>query len=326
MLRDTAESNLIGNDRFEGYVVDLIDTISKQLKFNYTLQINPSGMIGSVDKSGRWNGMIGEIVDGRAHIAAGSISITRNRESAVDFTVPFMNLGIGVIVKTEIYEKSALDDFVDIFYPFSRHYSTVTFFLLTLIFGIILLVLRRKYKTAIFRILLGIWFLFLFMFTSLYISQLASNYNSNYYKVEAFRTFEELASQDHVVYGCIKGGSTEAFLRDSKHPLYRKMWSRMVEMEPTPFVLTNMEGIERVRQGNYAFISESSIIEYATSRHCDLHQIGDLITSKGYGLAVQQGSPLRESLSYAILQLQEDGTLSLLKNKWWNELNGGGTC
>lgn len=85
-------------------------------------------------------------------------------------------------------------------------------------------------------------------------------------------------------------------------------------------------GIERVRKGSYAFISESTIIEYATSRYCDLHQIGGLIASKGYGLAVQQGSALRESFNYAILQLQEDGTLSELKNKWWNERNGGGAC
>lgn len=325
-LRETSKSNLSGNDQFEGYLVDLIDIISKQLNFNYTLRINPSGQFGSLDKSGRWNGIIGEIIDGQADIGAGSMTITGQRESAVDFTIPFMNLGIGIIYKIATVERSALDDFVDIFYPFSRYYSTITFFLLTLIFGIILLVIRRKYKTTAFRVLLGIWLLFLFIFAALYIAQLSSYYGIYSYKVEEFKTVEELASQDKVVYGCKKGGSTEEFLRDSKNPIYRKMWSRMVEREPSPFVFTNMEGIDRVQKGNYAYISESTIIEYATSRNCDLHQIGDLLDSKGYGLAVHQGSPLRESLSYAILRLQEDGTLSQLKDKWWHERNGGGAC
>lgn len=183
--------------------------------------------------------------------------------------------------------------------------------------------IRRKYKTTAFRVLLGIWLLFLFIFAALYIAQLSSYYGIYSYKVEEFKTVEELASQDKVVYGCKKGkrtnlvhieffninkyksgGSTEEFLRDSKNPIYRKMWSRMVEREPSPFVFTNMEGesdlsfkdtqrnwdnntplyaigIDRVQKGNYAYISESTIIEYATSRNCDLHQIGDLLDSKG---------------------------------------------
>lgn len=46
----------------------------------------------------------------------------------------------------------------------------------------------------------------------------------------------------------------------------------------------------------------------------------------GFGLAVQQGSSIREALNYAILKLQEQGVLSQLKNKWWKEQRGGGNC
>lgn len=38
-LRESSESNLTGNDRFEGYIVDLIDTISKKLS-NYYVHIS----------------------------------------------------------------------------------------------------------------------------------------------------------------------------------------------------------------------------------------------------------------------------------------------
>lgn len=47
--------------------------------FNYVLKINDAGAYGSIDKSGKWIGMIGEVVDGRTHIAAGAITITDER-------------------------------------------------------------------------------------------------------------------------------------------------------------------------------------------------------------------------------------------------------
>jgi len=40
-------------------------------------------------------------------------------------------------------------------------------------------------------------------------------------------------------------------------------------------------GIERVRNGGYAFFSESTMIEYLVSRNCDLRQVGGLLDAKG---------------------------------------------
>ena len=46
---------------------------------------------------GNWNGMIGEVLDGRADFAIADISITSKRASAVRFTMPWMNLGISIL-------------------------------------------------------------------------------------------------------------------------------------------------------------------------------------------------------------------------------------
>lgn len=62
---------------------------------------------------------------------------------------------------------------------------------------------------------------------------------------------------------------------------------------------------------------------------CSLHRIVLLMNVDfipGFGLAVQLRSPIREALNNAILVLQEQGTLSALKNKWWMEKRGGGSC
>ena len=52
-----------------------------------------------------------------------------------------------------------------------------------------------------------------------------------------------------------------------------------------------MDGVTRVQKsnGDYAFMMESTTIEYFTERRCDLVQIGGLLDSKGYGIAVKSG-------------------------------------
>lgn len=63
---------------------------------------------------------------------------------------------------------------------------------------------------------------------------------------------------------------------------------------PGPYVKSNMEGVKRVQdsKGLYAFLMESSTIEFFTERKCDLTQIGGMIDSKGYGIAMRPGNIL----------------------------------
>ena len=77
---------------------------------------------------------------------------------------------------------------------------------------------------------------------------------------------------------------------------------------------SNHEGVERVKKeaGGYAFLMESTTVEYIVERSCDLTQIGGLLDSKGYGIALPPNSPFRTPLSSAILQLQEGENVFLL--------------
>lgn len=50
----------------------------------------------------------------------------------------------------------------------------------------------------------------------------------------------------------------------------------------------NDKGKERVLKEDYAFLMESSSIEYIQERECDLAQIGGLLDSKGYGIAMRK--------------------------------------
>lgn len=62
----------------------------------------------------------------------------------------------------------------------------------------------------------------------------------------------------------------------------------MESAEPSVFTDSNFEGEERVSRSNrmYAFLMESSSIEYITERNCNLTRVGGLLDSKGYGIAM----------------------------------------
>lgn len=53
-----------GNDRFEGYSIDLIDAISKILGFKYIFELTPDGAYGSYNKeTKKWNGLVKQLLD-----------------------------------------------------------------------------------------------------------------------------------------------------------------------------------------------------------------------------------------------------------------------
>lgn len=62
---------------------------------------------------------------------------------------------------------------------------------------------------------------------------------------------------------------------------------------------SNEEGLERVKNGGYAFFMESSSIEYYTERTCNLTQVGDLLDDKAYGIGMRKSMSFRSSSSYS---------------------------
>lgn len=51
----------------------------------------------------------------------------------------------------------------------------------------------------------------------------------------------------------------------------------------------NEDGLRKVQQENYAFLMESSSIEYIKQRECNVTQIGGLLDAKSYGIAMRKG-------------------------------------
>ncbi|XP_043918383.1 glutamate receptor 2 isoform X2 [Protopterus annectens] len=103
-----------GNDRYEGYCVDLASEIAKHCGFKYKLTIVADGKYGARDSTTKiWNGMVGELVYGKADIAIAPLTITLVREEVIDFSKPFMSLGISIMIKKPQKSKPGVFSFLD---------------------------------------------------------------------------------------------------------------------------------------------------------------------------------------------------------------------
>ena len=80
--------------------------------------------------------------------------------------------------------------------------------------------------------------------------------------------------------------------------VYKKM-NKFMNKNPHLLTSTNQEGVDRVKNSdNYAFLMESTSIEYNTVRECKLKKIGSALDEKGYGIAMRK--------SETILKFPED--------------------
>ncbi|XP_068134977.1 glutamate receptor 2 isoform X5 [Hyperolius riggenbachi] len=103
-----------GNDRYEGYCVDLATEIARHCGFKYKLTIVADGKYGARDAETKiWNGMVGELVYGKADIAIAPLTITLVREEVIDFSKPFMSLGISIMIKKPQKSKPGVFSFLD---------------------------------------------------------------------------------------------------------------------------------------------------------------------------------------------------------------------
>merc|ERR1712002_445158 len=96
LMMKEGHENIIGNAKYEGLLVDLLTELSINLGFTYTLEPVSDHGYGRRNEDGSWTGMIGEVINGKADMAVGDITITEMRETVVDF-VPYMSPGLSIL-------------------------------------------------------------------------------------------------------------------------------------------------------------------------------------------------------------------------------------
>ncbi|XP_017890631.2 glutamate receptor ionotropic, kainate 2-like [Ceratina calcarata] len=175
------------------------------------------------------------------------------------------------------------------------------------------------------RMMASSWSFFVLIMVSSYTANLAAFLTVETI-VSPFSNIDELAKKKTIKYGAKEKGSTLIFFRDANYSTYRDMYKYMKANAKDVLTQTNDEGLEKVLKEDYAFLMESSSIEYIVERYCNVTQIGGLLDAKGYGIAMKKHSSYRHAFNAAVLKLQQSGQITELKNKWWKQKRGGGTC
>ncbi|CAI4228941.1 unnamed protein product [Auanema sp. JU1783] len=345
-----------GNNQFEGYCIDLLKLLSERIEgFNFEVYLQTK--TGSKKPDGSWDGMVGDLLSGRADMAVSSLTINQERERVVDFSKPFMTTGISIMIKKPENQEFSVFSFMQ---PLSTEIWMYIIFAYIGVSVVIFLVSRFSpyewrveetarggftisndfsvynclwFTLAAFmqqgtdilprsisgRIASSAWWFFTMIIVSSYTANLAAFLTLE--KMQApIESVEDLAKQTKIKYGIQGGGSTASFFKYSSVQIYQRMWRYMESQVPSVFVSSYAEGIDRVRthKGRYAFLLEATANEYENTRKpCDTMKVGANLNSIGYGVATPFGSDWKDHINLAILALQERGELKKLENKWW---------
>ncbi|XP_041357984.1 glutamate receptor-like [Gigantopelta aegis] len=343
----------ISNSDVEGFCVDLTREVAYRVGFEYRIQFVKDGSYGAKQDNGTWNGMVGEVSRHEADMAIAPLTITAARERVLDFTKPFMSLGISIMIKKPENQKAHVFSFMD---PLSYEIWMCIVFAYIGVSVVLFLVSRFSPnewhmcedssitndftisnslwfslgaimqqgcdispRSMSGRIVGSVWWFFTLIIISSYTANLAA-----FLTVERMLTpvesAEDLAKQTDIQYGVINSGSTKSFFQNSKVAVYHRMWSYMTSAQPSVFVNSLEAGIQRVRNSNgkYAFLIESVTNDYYNARYpCDTMKVGNNLNSNGFGIATPIGSELKDKLNFAVLELRESGILAQWRKHYW---------
>ncbi|KAI1724623.1 ligand-gated ion channel domain-containing protein [Ditylenchus destructor] len=355
--RDCEHSNASecqGNERFEGYCIDLLKLLSDRIEdFNFEIFLSAGNKYGAKQPDGSWDGAVGYLLRGEADMSVASLTINQDRERVVDFSKPYMTTGISIMIKKPDKQEFSVFSFMQ---PLSSEIWMYIIFAYVGVSVVIFLVSRFSpyewrveemanggftisndfsvynclwFTLAAFmqqgtdilprsisgRIASSAWWFFTMIIVSSYTANLAAFLTLE--KMQApIESVEDLAKQTKIKYGIQQGGSTAQFFKYSSVQIYQRMWRFMESQVPSVFTSSYAEGIERVRshKGRYAFLLEATANEYANTRK-PCDTMKVGANLNSVGYGV--GKILRDLVNLAILALQEKGELKKLENKWW---------
>ncbi|CAI5781019.1 glutamate receptor ionotropic, kainate 5 isoform X2 [Podarcis raffonei] len=356
VMRRANFQELSGTEQYEGFCVDMLHELADILKFRFQIKLVDDGLYGAPEPNGSWTGMVGELINRKADLAVAAFTITAEREKVIDFSKPFMTLGISILYRVHMGRKPGYFSFLDPFSPAVWLFMLLAYLAVSCVLFLAARlspyewynphpclrerhnILENQYtlgnslwfpvggfmqqgseimpRALSTRCVSGVWWAFTLIIISSYTANLAAFLTVQRMEVP-IESADDLADQTNIEYGTIHAGSTMTFFQNSRYQTYQRMWNYMHSKQPSVFVKSTEEGIARVLNSKYAFLLESTMNEYHRRLNCNLTQIGGLLDTKGYGIGMPLGSPFRDEITLAILQLQENNRLEILKRKWW---------
>nr|XP_021497525.1 glutamate receptor ionotropic, NMDA 3B [Meriones unguiculatus] len=331
-----------------GYCIDLLERLAEDLAFDFELYIVGDGKYGAL-RDGRWTGLVGDLLAGRAQMAVTSFSINSARSRVVDFTSPFFSTSLGIMVRARdtaspigafmwplhwsmwvgVFAALHLTALFLTLYewrspygltPRGRNRGTVFSYssALNLCYAILFgrTVSSKTPKCPTGRFLMNLWAIFCLLVLSSYTANLAA-------VMVGDKTFEELSGihdpklhhpSQGFRFGTVWESSAEAYIKASFPEMYAHMRRHSAPTTPHGVAMLTSEPPKL-----NAFIMDKSLLDYEVSidADCRLLTVGKPFAIEGYGIGLPQNSPLTSNLSEFISRYKSSGFIDLLHDKWY---------
>ncbi|KAF9672419.1 hypothetical protein SADUNF_Sadunf11G0039700 [Salix dunnii] len=302
-----------GEERPVGFCIDLFDKVVMRL--NYSLPLEFVGF------DGLYNDLI-EGVYNKCHLfdfvplvhlktydaAIGDITILSKRAKFVEFTQPFAESGLSMIVPLKTEDTTWL-----FLKPFSLDMWIVSGALLIYTMLTICLWLHfagERLYSNFTRVVVVAWLFVVFILTTSYIASLTSKLTVQRLEPN-FSEFQKLKNNKLNV-GCDNDSFILEYLED------------VLGFDNDKIKLFNLENDETFERNKIvaAFV-ELPYGKLFLNQYCKSYtSTRSTYRFGGFGFAFQKGSPIAADFSREILRLSEDGNITSLEEKWFVPLHG----
>ncbi|CAK8535528.1 unnamed protein product [Lathyrus sativus] len=317
----------------KGYCIDVFEAAINLLPYPVPRKYI---LYGDGNRNPDYSQIVNEVALNTYDAAVGDVTIVPNRTRILDFTQPFMESGLVVVVPVKEI-KSSPWAFLK---PFTAQMWCVTgaFFLFV---GAVVWILEHRHNPE-FRgppkkqIMTIFWFTFSTMFFShrentvsglgrfvliiwlFVVLIINSSYTAS---LTSILTVQQLSSQIEGIESLISGTQPIGIQDGSFAKRYlidelNIQPSRIISLkDPNAYVDALTRGPKA--GGVMAIVDELPYIElFMSGTNCKFTTVGQEFTKSGWGFGFQRDSPLAVDMSTAILQLSENGDLQKIHDKW----------
>ncbi|XP_063098569.1 glutamate receptor ionotropic, NMDA 2C isoform X4 [Cavia porcellus] len=339
----------------KGFCIDILKKLAKVVKFSYDLYLVTNGKHGKRVR-GVWNGMIGEVYYKRADMAIGSLTINEERSEIVDFSVPFVETGISVMVARsngtvspsaflEPYSPAvwvmmfvmcltvvAVTVFMFEYFSPVSYNQTLTkgkkpggpsftigksvWLLWALVFNNSVPIENPRGTTS--KIMVLVWAFFAVIFLASYTANLAAFMIQEQYIDTVSGLSDKKFQRPQDQYPPFRFGTVpNGSTERNIRSNYRDMHTHMVKFNQRSVE----DALASLKMGKLdAFIYDAAVLNYMAGKDegCKLVTIGSgkVFATTGYGIAMQKDSHWKRAIDLALLQFLGDGETQKLETVW----------
>lgn len=337
-----------GSGRYEGFSVDVLEAIAKEMNFKYDIRELDSFTQNRSEADDDWDSLIKQLIVGNASMAIGSLAVKSSREEQISFSFTIISSTISMLTKRPV-TSPVLFQFL---WPFSWQLWVVIIAFYVVAGGALWVMSRYDVtqngseqqfdlKESIwysFNLFLGggteyspqttsmrtmiafFWFCTL-VITAAYTANLAA-YLTLQQQDTRIKTMDSLSKQMTVKYGFQKNSDLMQFFKESSIDPFERMWATIKLEEKMRLVPDRSTGVELVKNGmngsDFAFLDLALLNEYEALRHCDMESFDQNFKETKFSMGFPNGAPYKDDINRALLILKERGQLDALKDKWWS--------